>query len=44
VKGKVWVKIRQDLTNAFVVALPEETISTGELITVPKDMVGALTD
>ena len=44
VKGKVWVKIRQDLPNAFVVALPEETISTGELITVPKDMVGALTD
>ena len=39
VKGRVWVKIRRDLPNAFVIALPEETISTGELITVPKDML-----
>lgn len=38
-KGKVWVKVRRHLPNAYVVALPEETLSSGELITVPKSMV-----
>ena len=38
-KGKVWVKVRRHLADTYVVALPEETLSTGELITVPKSMV-----
>ncbi len=38
-KGKVWVKVRRHLPNAYVVALPEETLTTGELITVPMSAV-----
>ena len=38
-KGMVWVKVRRDLPDAYVVALPEETLSAGELITVPKNAV-----
>lgn len=38
-KGKIWVKVRRRLPDAYVVALPEETLSTGELITVPRSMV-----
>lgn len=38
-KAKVWVKIRSDLPDAYVVALPEETLSTGELITIPKSVL-----
>jgi len=38
-KGKLWVKVRRRLPDAYVVALPEETFSTGELITIPRSMV-----
>lgn len=39
IQAKIWVKIRQNLTDTYVVALPEETFSTGELIKIPKEMV-----
>lgn len=38
-RGKIWVKVRRRLVDEYVVALPEETLSTGELVTVPKSLV-----
>lgn len=38
-KARIWVKIRRNLPDGYVISLPEETLSSGELITVPKEMV-----
>lgn len=39
VKARIWVKIRKSLADSYVVSLPEETLSSGELITVPKELI-----
>ena len=38
-KARIWVKIRKSLAEGYVVSLPEETLSSGELITIPKELV-----